>query len=1288
MPVETPRSIEDLYPEGPDLVPEDLTEPSPAYKRNAWLAVLALVAFGVLYLGLTFWFGRTAWRLVVDGFEAGGGDAALAMVLALVPTFFFVFLVRGLLFIQRGSDPTRVEITEADEPLLFAFVHRVADEVGAPRPHRIFLSPTVNAAVFYDLASWNLVLPTRKNLLIGLGLVNVVTLDELKAVLAHEFGHFAQRSMAVGTWVYTSQQVVQHVVGVRGRLDELLAGLSRFDLRFAWIGWIMSLLVWAIRAVLDTALRGVVLAERALSRQMEFQADRVAVSVTGSDSLIHGLWRLGPADDAWDRATALATTELEAGRPPEDLFAIQTRILEKLREIHDEPTLGLPPEVPERGASRHRVFESQLAAPPKMWSSHPPNQEREESAKQRYLPSKLDGRSAWSIFSDPEALRHRLSQGLFASAGFTETETCTPLDETLAGVDERFGRTYHQRRYRGAWLGRSGVLGVDRVEELYEPLGSVDRQRVLVALQRLYPQTLADDLQRWRERLQECHLLEGLKSGALSAPGGVIRHRGQELRRKDLSSAILRVKSECDAARDAVQAHDRACRSAHRRAARNLGQGWEEHLVGLARLLHYAEHTRRDLEDAKGYLLNVWQIVAVDQKITEDEQRRLRKVSGEVYTALSQAYADRSRVVISEVVADKLEVTSFRSMASEDLGLPFPTQPQIMRWLQTVDSWIDALTGPLSALSNATREALLEAEAQVETCLREERDPGPAPAPAEVPDTYTTRCPGSERPRQTRLDLWDRFQVADGWIPGTARLGVALGLLVPATMLSVPTTNAKVTIYNGLGIAVLVAVGDQTVHVPSRGTRVVDVVPSEEVAVTTATLAGDLVESFEEDVSSRGLSHVYSVAGAAPLVEWTASYGRAPEEPDRQLGAPRWLTSRADHLFTPPPEELQTRGGTAFRDVLDSHSELTPWGQVLLLGTPEEQEALMRVHARWDALESHDSLLWLSQARQLPDFPAILAERLAADPDEPALLRLEQDSAADPLVRAEVCGRHRGQSVLDPANPDLIYVATRCLPEEDKPEAFLQAAADYPDHPWLTMAAGFMLAGRGQVEAARDMQQHLPKTHPALATLLAVDLARVMRLAGEEREGPALRELAALNGDLAYMLWLDPPYPDPEYGLTSTGRLMKGHLETALEVVDADGQPFLLQTVAASDGASEELKAQALARDPATVVSRWNLGAVLGLHGPGLEDTTALRVELVQQFGGDEASVDRLLDLATGPDLRSDPDDMEALTEGLSLFLKGQARVMGLVMLGDEAPETWRAEARAMLLAPERPYLR
>jgi Zn-dependent protease with chaperone function len=101
--------------------------------------------------------------------------------------------------------------------------------------------------------------------------------------------------------------------------------VSAIDLRIAWIGWVMRLFVWAIRAVLDTAFRIIILADRALSREMELQADLVSVSVSGSDSLIHALHRLGPADQAWDKAVGFAGAQAAQKKPLADLSSPRSR---------------------------------------------------------------------------------------------------------------------------------------------------------------------------------------------------------------------------------------------------------------------------------------------------------------------------------------------------------------------------------------------------------------------------------------------------------------------------------------------------------------------------------------------------------------------------------------------------------------------------------------------------------------------------------------------------------------------------------------------------------------------------------------------------------------------------------------------------------------------------------------------------------------------------------------------------------------------------------------------------
>ncbi len=185
--------MELIYPPGPEAVPETLTRPTAAYQQRAWLAMGGLGLFVLLYFFLSGWFIWTCYKLTFGGAMVGSDGFWSLVVAAACAAFLAVFMLKALFFVKHGGKSDDIEITIAEQPRLFAFLHRLADEAGAPRPHRVFLSPRVNAAVFYDLSIVNLIFPSKKNLEIGLALVNVLSLGELKAVLAHEFGHFAQR---------------------------------------------------------------------------------------------------------------------------------------------------------------------------------------------------------------------------------------------------------------------------------------------------------------------------------------------------------------------------------------------------------------------------------------------------------------------------------------------------------------------------------------------------------------------------------------------------------------------------------------------------------------------------------------------------------------------------------------------------------------------------------------------------------------------------------------------------------------------------------------------------------------------------------------------------------------------------------------------------------------------------------------------------------------------------------------------------------------------------------------
>ena len=949
--------MEDLYPAGPSDVPATLTRPSSVYKRQAWLAVGSLALFVALYFALAGWFGWTAWRLISSGL-AGSEDAIVHFLVGGCSAFLCVFMLKALFFVERGGASNHVELRPEEQPQLFAFLYRLADEAGAPRPHRVYLSARVNAAVFYDLSILNLLFPSRKNLEIGLPLVNILTLSEFKAVLAHEFGHFAQRSMAIGSWVYIAQQIASHIIAKRDALDKLLRVLSKFDLRVAWIGWLLSLIVWSIRSLLDTVFRLVVLAQRALSRQMEFQADLVAVSLTGSDELVHALHKLQAADEAWDRTLAFANSEYQRGRSVQDLFSIQTQVLERVTQILNDPCYG---KVPPRSCSspeQHRVFVSGFAQPPQMWSTHPANSDREENAKRLYLPAPHDARSAWVLFDEPTALRQRLTSDFFHGA---QLEPVT-LEESLRNLADRYDMLQYAPDYQGAYLGRSLTRHAEQAAELYQDSTSITELHG--ALQALYPLSLSQQLNQLRALEEERGMLQALRDKVYKAAGGSIVFRGNSVARRDLPHLIEQVNDEAEALRQAILGHDRRCRATHLAIAEQFGNGWPTYLIGLIEVLHYAEHSLADLRDAQGLLANVTSVVLADGKVSSRELKRLLQTANELHRVMSAIHQDKQLVLLDQPLLTRLGIESWAA-SLEDFTLPQAGTDNVNEWMQVIDGWGNSLAGQLSGLCSATLEQLLHSEAELARHLRQNSQPEAAPTPTRTPQRYAVLLPGQERKRQLKLDWWDRFQIADGALATTLRLLVA-ALIVGAVLGfgSLTGVDTRVAVYNGLGTSVQVHIGKQSAVVGPYSSTELKAEFTRDTQVSARTSDGQLIETFTPNLGNPGLHYVYNVAGASPLVVWTASYGNAAEEEPRVLGAPRWLDAHVDFFFTDPPESISSKSGGATRHILSGMGDSTPEEILKLAGNDAQAQQIIQAHVRWDAQNAPHASLWKAYAQE------------------------------------------------------------------------------------------------------------------------------------------------------------------------------------------------------------------------------------------------------------------------------------------------------------------------------------
>src|SRR5262249_6560461 len=137
-------SLASFYPTTPPGIPADLTASTPRYRLQVVVVLVSLFLFLLFYLALIAGSAYLAyWASTFEVRRMDRGTLFLKVVLAVTGALLFLFLLKGLFKRQRVDESMQVEVTEAEQPTLFAFIRKLCQETGAPFPRRVFLSPEV-----------------------------------------------------------------------------------------------------------------------------------------------------------------------------------------------------------------------------------------------------------------------------------------------------------------------------------------------------------------------------------------------------------------------------------------------------------------------------------------------------------------------------------------------------------------------------------------------------------------------------------------------------------------------------------------------------------------------------------------------------------------------------------------------------------------------------------------------------------------------------------------------------------------------------------------------------------------------------------------------------------------------------------------------------------------------------------------------------------------------------------------------------------------------------------------
>ena len=454
------------YPPMPAGADKRVIKPSASFKKQVYWSIAAILFFLLSYLLL--FAGALAIAVAFGLFgilimQAVSSFITLVLGAALIGSgLMLVFFVIKFLFKRTRTDYSgMIEISEHDQPALFGFIRQLTTEAQAPFPKRVFISPDVNAGVFYNSSFWSMFFPVKKNLKIGLGLVNSVNISEFKAIMAHEFGHFSQRSMKFGSYVYNLNKVIYNLLYDNEGYGKLLNNFARLHSIFRLFAVINIKIVEGMQAILKKVYEIVNKTYLRLSREMEFHADAVGAYVSGSNHMISSLLRTETGQLCYSGLLDYWGSRINDNKRAANFYPQQ---LEMIKHFADRNNLqsdsaGLPI-ITDNTILR---MSSQIVINDQ-WSSHPTNEDREQHLLAINLIAPTVDEPAWLLFQDPEALQVQLTDDVYSRVNTNAQTVAIDLNGFREDFYTTISNNSFDKRYSGYYDGRNiNQFDVDEV---------------------------------------------------------------------------------------------------------------------------------------------------------------------------------------------------------------------------------------------------------------------------------------------------------------------------------------------------------------------------------------------------------------------------------------------------------------------------------------------------------------------------------------------------------------------------------------------------------------------------------------------------------------------------------------------------------------------------------------------------------------------------------------------------------------------------------------------------------
>ncbi len=433
---------------------------SPAFRKQTQKAIVSIILFTLTYIVVLLMAIGLTVICVYGGFNLITLHPSLITIilgigLGSLGILIIIFLLKFIFKSHKVDRSHLHEIKRIDAPKLFDLLDDIVKAVDTDFPKKVYLSADINASVFYDSSFWSMFFPIKKNLQIGMGLVNTITAEEFKAILSHEFGHFSQKTMKVGSYVYNVNQVIFNMLYDNDSYDKLMqswASISGYFSFFVVIALkILELIQWLMQQMYAVVNKRYM----ALSREMEFHADEIAAHITGYEVLKSSLLRMSLADHAFNSVLAFYQEKFSENIKSKNLYRDHSFAMKFLAEDSNIETINGLPNVTLEALNK---FNKSKLVIEDQWASHPTTEQRIQRLEQANLKAQ-QGHTypANGIFDNVEDIQKALTTKVFEAVEFNGEVSKMPFNDFKTQYKKNFLNNTFSEIYNGYYDNKNPI---------------------------------------------------------------------------------------------------------------------------------------------------------------------------------------------------------------------------------------------------------------------------------------------------------------------------------------------------------------------------------------------------------------------------------------------------------------------------------------------------------------------------------------------------------------------------------------------------------------------------------------------------------------------------------------------------------------------------------------------------------------------------------------------------------------------------------------------------------------